>query len=140
MPDRIIQAKQRIIVARLTLDILRSFGTGYFQSKRYGSRADDLALCAALFIGQAEGRPLTAAKLATYAGQARPSVVRRLKEWLQAGFVERQGQGYVLALTVINGSDVVRAAKSAQKRLRSAAKALDALDAPKFPASGPARN
>lgn len=125
MPGEIIQTQQRVIVAKLLLDILRDFGASQLKTERFGTHSDDLLLHAALFIGQAEGRPMTAAKLATYAGLARPSVVRRLNEWSAAGLVERQGAGYVLPLAIVNSKGARQAAEAAQRRVVAAAQALN---------------
>lgn len=124
MPSNTTEPRQRVIVAKLTLDILRAFGEAHFRTERFGSRADDLLLYAGLFIGQTEGRPLNASKLAAYAGQSRSSVTRRLNSWLKAGLVERDGRTYRLAASVMHTRAVAKASRAAQKRVLAAAKAL----------------
>jgi hypothetical protein len=125
MPGNIHQAHQRATIAKLVLDVLRAYGAAYLGTERYGTRADDLVLIAALLVGGAEGKPMGASKLASYAGWSRPSVVRRLNERLRAGLVRRHGAGCVLTVHTVNSAAAVRAARSARRRVLAAAKALN---------------
>lgn len=85
MTQKIHNASQRALVARALLDALRAFGAAYLGHKRFGARADELVLLAAVFVGQAEGRPMNASKLADYAGMPRPTVIRKLQALARRG-------------------------------------------------------
>jgi len=123
MPE-IADAHSRIVVAKLVIETLREQGATELGAERFGSRSDDLLLRMAILIGQAEGRPMTASNLSGYVGQARSSVVRKLKSWEAAGLISRQGLAYVFPVAALNRPRVVRAAASARRRLAAAATAL----------------
>jgi hypothetical protein len=59
----------------------------------FGQYADDVMLCAAVWIGHAESRPMTAAKIAAYIGMPRPSVVRKLAGLQKRGIVQQGDKG-----------------------------------------------
>lgn len=57
------------------------------------SSADLVMLCAAVFIGQSEGRLMTAGKIADYIGMPRPSTIRKLQALRKRGVVVRESTG-----------------------------------------------
>ncbi|KVX10607.1 hypothetical protein WL01_22490 [Burkholderia ubonensis] len=121
---QIRNAHHRALVARALLDVLRAFGAAYLGHKRFGARADELVLLAAVFVGQAEGKPMNASKLATYAGIPRPTVIRKLQALARRGVLERIDGGlYALPARVVNSAAVLRAADASRKRIRRAAAA-----------------
>ncbi|MFV8595070.1 hypothetical protein [Ralstonia pseudosolanacearum] len=124
MTQKIHQAGQRALLASALLDVMRAFGAAYLGTEKFGARADELALLAAVFIGCAEGRPMATAKVAEYAGVARASAIRKLDRMVQRGIVEKVGRRYVLPAHVVNGTAVLRAADVARKRIRRAAAAM----------------
>lgn len=124
MPATIEHGQQRAQLAQALLDVMRLFSSAYFQGERFGSRADDLLLYAALFIGQAEGRPLNHSKLADLAGLPRPTVIRKLKSFQARGAVERVGDGFVLSLSVVNSPEAIQAAEAARRSIRKTASAI----------------
>jgi hypothetical protein len=88
LPSRIKLAKQRHVIARLILDLMKLPVETHMGTNHYASRCDDMILMCAITIGQIEGRLMTAAKLSDYAGLPRPTVVRKLKQFEKAGMVE----------------------------------------------------
>ncbi len=119
-------ARQRALLASAMLDVLRAFGAAYLGHKRFGARADELVLLAAVFVGQADGRPMNASKLADYAGIPRPTVIRKLKALARRGVLERIDGGlYALPACVVNSAAVLRAADASRKRIGSAAAAME---------------
>ncbi|MGA7438779.1 MAG: hypothetical protein WBW32_11715 [Luteibacter sp.] len=110
------------------LDVLRTFGAAYLGTDRFGTHADELALLMAVLIGTAESRPMTAAKIAGYAGVPRPSAVRKLDRLARRGVLEKIGRRYVLPASVADSAPVMRAAGEARKRIRRAADAMDMLN------------
>ena len=108
-------ARERSIVATVMLDVRRAFGAAYLKRKRFGSSADELLLLAAVFVGQAEGRPMATAKVAEYAGVARPSAIR------QRGLMEKSGP---IPDHVVNSAAVMKAATASRKRIRRSAAAI----------------
>ena len=49
-----------------------------------------------LFIGQAEGKPMTATKLSSYIGMPRPTLIRKLHELEQCGIAKPALKGWRL--------------------------------------------
>ena len=105
-------------VLRLALELMRGLSAGLLNEQRFAARADDLLLVAAVYIGQADGKPMPAAKLAQYAGLARPTAVRRLGEMEAAGVVcALPGKRYVLAGGFMERAEAVQAIAAAAAQL-----------------------
>lgn len=128
MDKTITHADQRIIVLKMLLEVMHVFCGAYFKERKLAACADDLTLVAAIFVGQAEGRPLNASKLANQAGMARPTTIRKLARLQSVGMVERQGRGFVLCTEVTNQESVLMAAVTCRKIVVSAAEKLSKLD------------
>jgi response regulator of citrate/malate metabolism len=56
---------------------------------RFGSESETLLVLLAIFIGDAENRPMSASKIAGYVGLPRASVYRRIAYLTKAGRIER---------------------------------------------------
>lgn len=54
----------------------------------FGSHTGDMLIRSAIYLSTIEGQPMTAAKLATYVGIPRPTVIRRLRALERRGIVE----------------------------------------------------
>lgn len=78
-------------LARLWIDLTRQLhkAAAPETQAQFGTLASDLLLRSAIYIGTVEGRPLTVAKLATYVGIPRPTVVRHLRALERRGLVVR---------------------------------------------------
>lgn len=88
------QYEYGLITARLVLDIMRCVSV-VFLSEDSASLSHDFAMIAVgLFIGQAEGKPMTATKLASYIGMARPTLIRKLNELQRAGVAKPALKGW----------------------------------------------
>ncbi|WP_223855288.1 helix-turn-helix domain-containing protein [Ralstonia solanacearum] len=72
---------------------MRSLSLVLLKERRFGARAADLLILIGVMIGEAEGRPLGAFKLAELVGVPRPTVIRRLARMARAGLVQRDGRG-----------------------------------------------
>ena len=128
MPRQIKHVDHRVVTVKTTLEIMRLFSTAYFKAKHYGSCATDFVVVAAVFVGQAEGRPLNASKISNFAGLPRPTVIRKLAELQTAGIVARQGNAYSVPPDVANSNEIVNAAMAARKQIVDAAAKLSKLD------------
>lgn len=116
-------------VCRLHLMIARSISHALFKSNKYGSNADDVVLCCAVFIGQVEGRPMTAGKVADYVGIPRPTVVRKLRALVQAGVVTAGCRGrFSLSNDVLALDAVADSIVSNIRLIHSAAGKLSKMD------------
>lgn len=78
-----------LITARLIIDLLRSTVEIFLLKSGATASIDEAVMCAALFVAQAEGKPLTAGKLAAFVGMPRPSVIRKLHSLMSRGFVRQ---------------------------------------------------
>lgn len=116
-------------MARMLLDILRTLSVAYSGTVRFGSRADDTALLLAIFIGQAEGRPMTPHKLADFGGLPRPTVVRRIKSMMDEGLLVRDKQGHIgLPIDKLNSPNVLASVEASLHLIHNASAELSRLD------------
>ncbi len=102
MPSRITASALRVSVARLHLDLARTMARLYLGTELYGTHSDEVILCCAILIGQTERRPMTAAKLADYAGMPRPTVVRKLRALESRGMVVMVDNAATLSIDRVN--------------------------------------
>ncbi|MBR7958910.1 helix-turn-helix transcriptional regulator [Burkholderia vietnamiensis] len=75
------------------MDTMRALSIVLLKEHRYASQAGDVLLVCAVAISDAEGKPMTAYKLAQYIGMPRPTVIRRLANMVRAGLVVRDRRG-----------------------------------------------
>lgn len=120
---------QASVTARLFLTIARAVGCGLLKAEKFGSCGDELILTAAIYVGQVEGKPMTASKLADYSGIPRPTVVRKLKHLQRRGIVHMNGdRSAALSLTSINDESFKEAIGAAAMRIRHASAELSKMD------------
>jgi len=74
-----------LITARLLIDLLRCVTEELIEVRGIAAGADVAILGAALYIANAEGRPMTATKIAAYIGMPRPTVIRKLEQMKSIG-------------------------------------------------------
>lgn len=128
MAMTIKQVTHRAVTVKMALEIMRLFCAAYFRDNLYGSRASDFIVAGAVFVGQAEGRPLNASKVADFAGMPRPTVVRKLAELEAEGIVAKNGRTFTIPGELANSEDAVAAASAAKKQIVDAATKLSKLD------------
>ena len=128
MPRTIRFVDQRAVTVKMTLEIMRLFCSAYFRADLYGSRAADFVLVGAVFVGQAEGRPLNASKIADFAGLPRATAIRRLIELEQIGIVKRHGKTYTIDRAVANSDAVLDAGNAARRQIVDTAARLSKMD------------
>ena len=119
---------QRAVLLKMLLEIFRAYCAAYFKGDHFGSRARDLMLCASVLIGQVEGRPMNASKLADFAGLPRPTTIRRLAMLQRLGLVERRGQFFFLSDEIVDSPEVLRAFMESRRHVISAAAKLSRMD------------
>lgn len=128
MQNDIVNAQQRLVIVKMLIELMRIYVDAYFEDGRSGSTCSDMLLCAAVFTGQAEGRPMTAGKLAEFAGIPRPTVIRRLAALEQDGILERSNGVYCIRGDLLNSSAVTAAADGAMRQVIRAAAKLSKMD------------
>jgi len=72
--------ENRGVIATGVIDILREFCRLHFATSSLSETVEESLISAAIVIGQADGRPMTATDISNYLGYPRPTVVRKLLE------------------------------------------------------------
>jgi DNA-binding transcriptional ArsR family regulator len=136
MPARIKLAKQRLVMAKMVMSMLRAVTTAYMDTQQYGSAADDALLLFAVYIGQAERRPMTANKLAAYVGMPRATVTRKLRALQAAGMVELdENGGACCVIDRLNKPDMVASIEASMQAVHRTAAELSKMDGKPIAAS-----
>jgi hypothetical protein len=125
-----IKSREGLIATRMLIDVMRTAAVLFFMEDHAASLSDELMICFALFVGQAEGRLLTAGKTATYIGMPRPTVVRKMRALQARGLVDQAAKRtYRLA---IDRDDVAKrlnaAVDACTKHIHRASSDLSRLD------------
>lgn len=84
---RTIKLGEGVVTSRLLIDLMRTAVALFLMEEYATSFSDELLICSAVFIGQAEGRLLSAAKIATYIGMPRATAIRKLQSLQKRGVV-----------------------------------------------------
>src|SRR5262247_807550 len=96
MPVTLLYGRERARVARLVLSLLHTVRSAYTPELTLEQASEFLFLMMHLFIGHAQGRPLSASKLARIAEMPRTTVLRRLTALIELGYLERISNSYYL--------------------------------------------
>lgn len=91
--------EERLELCRWYLALTRTMQELTFpqQSRGFGSNLELMLVLMGVFIGDAEGRHVTATKIAHHCGLSRPAVYRRLAELIKLGKVVRDEHSYFVA-------------------------------------------
>lgn len=128
MPRAIKNGEHRKVVLKMTIDIAVAFCKAYFDGNRPADHLNDMLICAALIVGQVEGHPLNASKVADWVAMARPTVIRRLAALEKRGIVQRTGLTFKVREEVANSERVLAVGVEARSLIMSAAAQLSKLD------------
>lgn len=95
MPHRRVAKDKMVdwVISRLLLEIMKSAAKNFLGVEYPASAADEVMLCAAVHIGQCEGRRMSSGKLAEYAGMPRATATRKLRELKERGLLDLDDQG-----------------------------------------------
>jgi hypothetical protein len=129
MPTRIKLVRQRLVLAKMVLRVLQLIAAEYLETAQYGSVADDLVLLCAIFVGQAEGRPMSSSKLADFAGMPRPTVIRKLRELQTRHLVHMMDGKATLPADRLNADCTLSMIDTAAKSVARASAELSKMDA-----------
>lgn len=91
--------EQRVDLCRWYLTLTRTMFELAFPPDcgGFGSNMELMLVLMGVFVGDAEGRPPTATKIAGHCGLSRPTVYRRLEQLMKLRKVERSGHNYFVA-------------------------------------------
>src|SRR6201989_1212529 len=88
-------ARQRLVLCRLMIDIMRNLHGAYAPaSEPFGSRLETFFIALCIALGQFEQKPFSVAKISAYMRVPRTTVVRRLKRLQSWGLIQRLGHRY----------------------------------------------
>jgi hypothetical protein len=90
------QIRERLRIARLYVAMTRTLHEVTFpqSGSGYGAELESLLVALCVFIGDAEGRPMSASNIAIHAGLPRASVYRRLERLTKQKKIVRVGRSY----------------------------------------------
>jgi hypothetical protein len=98
------QLRQRLKVARMYVNLTRTMHQLAFpkSKKGFGAELETMLVLMCVFIGDAEGRPMSASKIASFAGLPRATVYRRLEHLIRQKKIVRVGNAYHYAKDAVS--------------------------------------
>ena len=120
------------VIARLFFEMTRVIHKTYMPDTRFGTFLDLVPVGYAIFLGQAEGRPMGLTGLARFLDIPRSSVQRRIDVLIERGIVERRALKYEFASSALTGPRAVGAHRKIVGMFLSAARQV-APDEPAKP-------
>ncbi|WP_134497424.1 helix-turn-helix domain-containing protein [Microvirga pakistanensis] len=88
------RADERRIELRFLMSLMRLLTSA--KNAPMASGADSILIIGAVAMGQIEGKPFRASKLAEYVGMPRPTLLRRLSNLIEEGWIESTENGQYL--------------------------------------------
>jgi DNA-binding MarR family transcriptional regulator len=125
MPSALRQA--RYTTAMALLAALRAISVVRYQGE-LGPNIVPIVLALTVYIGQFEGRPFTAHKLAQYLRMPRPTVTRKLDKMVKDGVLERQGSYYTVRNEHLDHGEALGMMRELAQIIYSACRFLPNLD------------
>jgi DNA-binding IclR family transcriptional regulator len=94
----------------MLIDIMREYRSGYSDvNEPFGTGVETLFIAACVALGDLEGKPFCASKVAAYLGVPRTTVCRKLKKLEKAGgLVYRTGRHYRVREQLLNCTSAMR--------------------------------
>jgi DNA-binding MarR family transcriptional regulator len=117
----------RYTIAMALLAALRAISLVRYQGE-LGPNIVGIVLAMTVFIGQFEGRPFTAHKLAQYLRMPRPTVTRKLDRMVRDGVLERQGTYYTVRDEYLDHGETLGMMRELAQIIYSACRFLPNLD------------
>ena len=122
-------ARQRLVLCRLMVDIMRTVHGAYAPvTEPFGTRLETFFIAACVAIGDIEGKPFSVAKIASYMHVPRTTVIRRLDLLQSWGLIDRRGRHYHLHEKTLNSLIGMRSYHQVRRILREATRELTVSD------------
>jgi hypothetical protein len=100
---KVEKARQRLVLCRLMIDIMRSVHSAYAPTKDpFGVRLETFFIGLCIGVGDLDGKPFSVAKIAAYMRVPRTTVTRRLAQLQSWGLIDRRGRNYYLHEKTLN--------------------------------------
>lgn len=122
--------KQRELVTKMVLEILRLISTEVLKTPEGVLDFPDLILCMALLMAQAQGKPMSPAKAGQYVGIPRATAVRRIAGLQAMGVVEIDPDTNKVSVSIplLNAYDSLKVTGKIQGLIHSTCLDLTRLD------------
>jgi hypothetical protein len=122
-------ARQRLVLCRLMIDIMRNLHGAYAPAaESFGSRLETFFIGLCVALGQFEEKPFSVAKIAAYMRVPRTTVIRRLGRLQSWGLIHRQGHRYYMDQSALNSLLGMRSYQHIRRLLDKSAEELSVLD------------
>jgi biotin operon repressor len=122
-------ARQRLVLCRLMIDIMRSVHGAYAPpTEPFGSRLETFFIGLCIALGELEDKPFSTSKIAAFMGVPRTTVMRRLERLEHWGLVHRVGRRYRMDDTSLNSLLGMRSYQRIRRLLARAGQELTVLD------------
>ena len=129
-PNGIGAARQRLLLCRLMIDIMRSLHGAYAPaSEPFGGRLETFFIGLCVALGQFEGKPFSVTKMAAFMRVPRTTALRRLDRLQKWGLIQRQGHRYYIDEKSLNSLLGMRSYQHIRELMEKAAEELTVLDA-----------
>jgi biotin operon repressor len=126
---KIKKARQRLVLCRLMVDIMRTVhGTYAPVSEPFGTRLETFFIGLCVAIGDIDGKPFSVAKIAAYMRVPRTTVIRRLDQLQSWGLIDRRGRHYYMNEQMLNSLIGMRSYQEVRRFLSKATEELTVLD------------
>jgi biotin operon repressor len=123
-------ARQRLVLCRLVIDIMRNLHGAYAPaSEPFGTRLETFFIGLCVALGQLDGRPFSVTKIAAYMRVPRATVTRRLTRLERWGLIYRRGHYYYLHENALNSLIGLRSYQQIRRILGRTSEELTILDA-----------
>jgi hypothetical protein len=126
---KIKAARQRLVLVRLMIDIMRNLHGAYAPSDEpFGTRLETFFVGFCVALGDIEGKPFSASKIAAYLHMPRTTVNRRLKRLENWNMVYRHSRRYHVRDTMLNSLMGMRSYLQIRRMIAKAGEQLTVLD------------
>jgi hypothetical protein len=126
---KIKAARQRLVLVRLMIDIMRSLHGAYAPSDEpFGTRLETFFVGFCVALGDIEGKPFSASKIAAYLHMPRTTVNRRLKRLESWNMVYRHSRRYHVRDAMLNSLMGMRSYLQIRRMIAKAGEQLTVLD------------
>jgi hypothetical protein len=126
---KIKAARQRLVLVRLMIDIMRSLHGAYAPSDEpFGTRLETFFVGFCVALGDIEGKPFSASKIAAYLHMPRTTVNRRLKRLENWNMVYRHSRRYHVRDAMLNSLMGMRSYLQIRRMIAKAGEQLTVLD------------
>jgi len=127
--QKIKASQQRLVMIRFMIDSMRALHGAYAPTDEpFGTRLETFFVGFCVLLGDIEGKPFSATKIAAYLHMPRTTVLRRLKRLESWDIVYRQGNLYHIRETSLNSLMGMRSYLLLRRMFGKVGEELNALD------------